>query len=144
MTLEQGWSELIVPEEGAVQGAVRFSVDGWRRHVLISWCAEAAQPWLSFSSTLCQIECCQGLRFNESKQLGKEYKQTRTLSLVYTPSLLFFVLHHVFHGLAFVRCFQEEMPPRSGKHMSQVILFRTSMFCSFILQSKVQHQVCAD
>lgn len=86
-----------MPEEGAVQGGVRLSVDGWRRHVLISWCAKTAQPWLSSSSTLCQTGCCQGLCVNESRQPGKEYKQARpwmteTVFSLYTPSLMIYFL----------------------------------------------------
>lgn len=49
-------------------------VDGWRRHVLISCCAEATQPSSSSSSTLCQLGCCQGLSVNESRQPGEKYK----------------------------------------------------------------------
>lgn len=64
-----------MPEE--VQGGVRLSVIGWKRHVLISWCAEAAWQWSSSSSMLCQSGRCQGLSVNKTGEPGKEYKQIR-------------------------------------------------------------------
>ena len=86
-----------MPEEGAVQGGVRLSMNGWRRHVLISWFAEAAWQWSSSSSMLCQSECCQGLSVNETRQPGNEYKQIRawmtdTYFNLYTPSLMIYFL----------------------------------------------------
>lgn len=76
-------------------------VGGWRRHFLIPWCANAAQPWSSSSSNLCKSGCCQGLRVNESEQPGKERKQTRpwmtdTVFSLYTPSVTLLFLHEFY------------------------------------------------
>lgn len=78
-----------MPEQAAVKGGVKLSVDVCRRHVLMSRSEEAAQAWASPNSTLCQIGCCQGLHINESSHLRKESKQRR-------PRMMGTFLHSIY------------------------------------------------
>lgn len=102
----KGWRERPCQRRELRKGGVRSSVDGWRRHVLISWCVEAAQPWSSSSfKARAKLEpgAAKGYVLMNPGSLGKvrtnrALDDRRFLYRMYAA----LARNHVFLGFAFV------------------------------------------